>query len=154
MGKAELFINTEDGFSLVEIIVGVVVFGIMLSGLFGAYTSIRHSYATARQLNEMYTVLSACPEVDRALEFNSLSDSTNCYPNNTFQVENTTAAQTITYSPTINVTDTADLSSGDPLKTVPDSKIVEISLPFQKPNQSYTPLKLRLLITRNGIGQL
>jgi hypothetical protein len=139
---------------MVEVLVGIVIFGILVSGLMGAYTSIKHSYTTARQLNEMYTVLSACPEVDRALEFNSLSDSTNCYPNNTFKIENNVSAQSISYSPTIDVTETASLASGDPLKTIPDSKVVEITLPFQKPNENYTPLKLRLLITRNGIGQL
>jgi prepilin-type N-terminal cleavage/methylation domain-containing protein len=144
----------HSGFTMVEVLVGIVIFGILVSGLMGAYTSIKHSYTTARQLNEMYTVLSACPEVDRALEFNSLSDSTNCYPNNTFQIENNVSAQSISYSPTIDVTETAGLASGDPLKTIPDSKVVEITLPFQKPNENYTPLKLRLLITRNGIGQL
>jgi prepilin-type N-terminal cleavage/methylation domain-containing protein len=143
-----------NGFTMVEILVGIVVFGILVSGLMGAYSSVKHSYTTARQLNEMYTVLSACPEVDRALEFNSLSDSTNCYPNNTFQIENNVSAGSISYSPTIDVTETGSLASSDPLKPIPDSKVVEITLPFQKPNESYNPLKLRLLITRNGIGQL
>ncbi len=146
--------SNQDGFTLVELMVGVVLLGIMIAGLSAAYSAIRGSYATARQLNEMYTVLSACPEVDRALEYNSLTDSTNCYPNNTFQIENNASAGSISYTPNLTVTQTSDLASGDPLKTVPDSKIVHISLPFQGSNASATPLQLRLLITRNGIGQL
>ncbi len=154
MGISRRLAEKDSGFSMVEILVGIVIFGILVSGLMSAYTAIKRSYTTARQLNEMYTVLSACPEVDRALELNSLSDSTNCYPNNTFQIENNVSAKSISYSPAIDVTATSDLASGDALKNIPDSKVVEITLPFQAPNQSYTPLKLRLLITRNGIGQL
>lgn len=146
-------INTK-GFTVVEIIAGIIIFGIIVSGLLSAYKSIRYSYATARQLNEMYTVLSACPEVDRALEYTSLTGATNCYPNNSFRVENTTNAAFIDYAPTIDVVTTSSLPSGDPLKTIPDSKVVEIELPFLAPNENVTPLQLRLLITRNGIGQL
>jgi prepilin-type N-terminal cleavage/methylation domain-containing protein len=124
----------EHGFTAVEILVGIVLFGIIVTGLSSAYNSIRGSYTKARQLSEMYAVLSACPEVDRALEYSSLSGSTNCYPNNSFQVENSSAARSITYTP------------------VPDSKVVSITLPF--PNTaSAKPLQIRMLITRNGIGQ-
>jgi hypothetical protein len=142
----------EEGFTAVVIMVGLVFFGILVAGLTSAYTSIKSSYTTARQLSEMYTVLIACPEVDRALEYNSLSGATNCYPNNVFQVENTTNAQSITYSPSLTVTDTSALAASDPLQTVPDSKVVNISLAFPPPTKAQ-PLQLRLLITRNGIGQ-
>lgn len=141
----------ESGFTVVEIIVGIVLLSIMAIGLTTAYVAIRQSYTTARELSEMYIVLSACPEVDRALEFTSLSGSTNCYPNNSFQVENTTAARTITYTPSLTVVNTTSLNSSDPLYAVPDSKVVDISLPFRK--SAAQPLKLRMLITRNGIGQ-
>lgn len=144
--------QSEEGFTAVEILVGIVLFGILVAGLTSAYTSIKSSYTTARQLSEMYTVLSACPEVDRALEYNSLSGATNCYPNNVFQVEDTTNTQSITYSPSLTVTDTSALTAGDPLQTVPDSKVVNITLPFPAPTKA-TPLQLRMLITRNGIGQ-
>ncbi len=146
--------RANAGFTVVEILVGIVIFGIMVSGLMAAYKSIKFAYSTARQLNEMYTVLSACPEVDRALEYTSLTTSTNCYPNNTFDVENSTSGNTITYSPSLVVTPTSSLVSTDPLQTVPDSKVVAIELPFLPPNENATPLELRLLITRNGIGQL
>ena len=99
----------------------------------------------------MYAVLSACPEIDRALEYSTLSGSTNCFPNNTFQAEGGSGI-TITYSPTVTVTDTPSLASGDPLRTVPDSKVIQITVPFL--NSSDPPLQLRMLITRNGIGQL
>jgi type II secretory pathway pseudopilin PulG len=152
MKRGQKRIVSQDGFTIVELIAGMVLFAAMVAGLTISYVSLRHSYMVARQLNEMYTVLSACPEVDRALEYTSLSGSTNCYPNNSFQVENTTASRSITYTPTLTVTDTGSLASSDPLKAVPDSKVVKIVLPFPSPS-SAPALQLRMLITRNGIGQ-
>ena len=146
--------DNNAGFTIVELILACVIFPMIVIGVANVYNSVRSSYGAARQLNEMYAVLSACPELDRALEFNSLSAASNCAPNNTFQVENTTATKNRTYSPTIAVTDTTALPASDPLKTVPDSKVVDISVGFLPPNSSSTPLKLRILITRNGIGQL
>lgn len=143
----------QDGFTAVEVMAAIVVMGIVVGGLIGAYTSIRSSYVTARQLNEIYTVLSACPEVDRALEFNSLSSVTNCYPNNSFAAENG-GTGTITYSPALTVTNTGSLPPADPLSTIPDSKVVSISVGFPAPNKNAPPLQLRMLITRNGVGQL
>ncbi len=151
-GRHSWWARTEEGFTAVEILVGIVLFGILVAGLTSAYTSIKSTYTTARQLSEMYTVLSACPEVDRALEYNSLSGATNCYPNNVFQVENTTNTQSITYSPSLTVADTSTLASSDPLQGIPDSKVVTISLAFPSPTTA-PPLQLRMLITRNGIGQ-
>jgi prepilin-type N-terminal cleavage/methylation domain-containing protein len=150
--RSQWWVKSERGFTAVEILVGIVLFGILLAGLTSAYTSIKSSYTTARQLSEMYTVLSACPEVDRALEYTSLSGATNCYPNNVFQVENTTDTHSISYSPSLTVTDTSSLSASDPLQTVPDSKVVNITLAFPAPTNA-SPLQLRMLITRNGIGQ-
>ena len=147
-------IKLSRGFTVVEVLVGIVIFGIIVSGLMSAYKSVKSSYTAARQLNEMYTVLSACPEVDRALEYTSLSSSANCYPNNTFAVENSPTGGSVTYTPNITVTPTSSLDSADPLYNVPDSKIVAIELGFLAPNQNAQPLELRLLITRNGIGQL
>lgn len=143
----------QGGFTVVEFMAAIFVLAVIVTGLIDAYNSIRLSYTTARQLNEIYTVLSACPEVDRALEFNSLSSTNNCYPNNSFPAENG-GPGTITYSPDLTVTSTAALPSGDPLQTVPDSKVVSISVGFPAPNTSAPPLQLRMLITRNGIGQL
>jgi len=141
------------GFTAVEFMAAIVVLGIIVVGLIDAYTSIRNSYTTARQLNEIYTVLSACPEVDRALEFNSLTSTNNCYPNNSFSAENG-GPGTITYTPTLTVTNTSALPASDPLQTIPDSKVVSISVGYPAPNQNAPALKLRMLITRNGIGQL
>ncbi len=145
--------GNERGFSAVEFLVAAVVFGILASGIIQAFISIRHSYAVARQLNEMYTVLSACPEIDRALEFNSLSDTANCSPNNTFGHENGIAG-TRTYTPTLDVTLTTDptfVATGDPLRNIPDSKVVDVEVGF--PNKTSKPMELRMLITRNGVGQ-
>ncbi len=146
------FRHNEAGFSAVEFLLAAVVFGILVVGLSNAYKSMNFSYTVARQLNEMYTVLSACPEIDRALEFTALESTTNCSPNNTFRVEDAPGG-TITYSPVLTVTDTADLSSGDPLYGYPDSKIVDVKVGFPQTSSTQS-MELRLLITRNGIGQL
>ncbi len=147
-------LRTEaGGFTIVELVIACVVFPIIVVGISNAYESVTLSYKTARQLNEVYAVISACPEVDRALEFNSVSSTTNCFPNNTFKAEGSGANATITYSPTLTVTPTSSLAGTDPLQPVFDSKVIDISVSY--PNQpTKPPVKLRLLITRNGIGQL
>jgi prepilin-type N-terminal cleavage/methylation domain-containing protein len=144
--------GNQSGFSMIEVIIAIVVLPFVISGVSTAFNSIRQSYTLARQYNEIYTVLSACPELDRALEFSSLTNTTNCYPNNSFAAENGQTA-TISYSPSLTVTDTSSLTTGDPLKTIPDSKVVSISVGFPAPNTSRPALQLRMLITRNGIGQ-
>lgn len=141
------------GFTIVELLIACVIFPIIVVGISNAYESLTLSYRTAKQLNEIYAVISACPEVDRALEFNSVSSTTNCFPNNTFKAEGSGATATITYSPTLTVTPTPSLPNTDPLQTVFDSKVIDISVGY--PNEpTKPPVKLRLLITRNGIGQL
>jgi type II secretory pathway pseudopilin PulG len=146
-------IQDSQGFTIVELILACVIFPMVVIGVATAFTSLQRAYSTARQLNEIYAVLSACPELDRALEFNSLSTGTNCHPNDKFQVENTSGDATVTYNPEMTVTNTGDLPSGNPLKSVPDSKLVDLSVGFLKPNDSAPPLTMRILITRNGIGQ-
>lgn len=143
--------TSEKGFSAVEFLVAIVVFGILVIGLVNAYKSMLRSYTIARQLNEIYTVLSACPEIDRALEFTALASTSNCSPNNSFQVENAPGG-VVTYTPVLTVTDSSALPSGDPLKAFPDSKVVDVRVGF--PQSTIEPMKLRLLITRNGVGQL
>jgi prepilin-type N-terminal cleavage/methylation domain-containing protein len=145
--------SSQAGFTIVELIVSIVVFGILVSGLVSAYKSLRSGYTLARQYNEAYTVLSACPEVDRALEFNSISSATNCYPNNSFPVEDSSGG-TVTYSPQLTVTPTSSLAASDPLQGVPDSKVVNIQVSLPRPHSEAPALQLRMLITRNGIGQL
>lgn len=140
-----------DGFTIIELILAIAIFPIIVIGLSNAFDSVRKSYTTARQLNEMYTVLSACPEIDRALEFNSLSSTTNCFPNNSFTSEGA-GTTPITYTPNLTVTDTSALGATDPIRTTPDSKVVNISVGF--PNSTAAPMQLRMLVTRNGIGQL
>jgi prepilin-type N-terminal cleavage/methylation domain-containing protein len=144
--------HENSGFSIVELLLALAILPLMVLGISNAYNSIRHSYTLARQLNEMYAVLSACPELDRALEFNSLNNSANCYPNNSFAAEDGYTG-TISYAPSLTVTDTASLAGTDPLQAVPDSKVVSISVAYPAPNGSRPPLQLRMLITRNGIGQ-
>lgn len=140
------------GFTAVELLIAAVIFPIVVIGIADTYNALNRSYKIARQLNDIYAVLSACPEIDRALEFSSIGSSTNCYPNNTFNVEHGRTGQ-ITYAPTVSVVDTSALSSGDPLKLVPDTKVVNIDVAI--PSLSTTPhLQLKMLITRNGIGQL
>lgn len=147
-------INTrgdESGFSIVELVLATVIFPIIVIGMSNAFSAVNKAYTTARQLNEMYAVLSACPEIDRALEFASISDATNCFPNNSFRSEGA-GSSTITYTPNLTVTNTSALPSSDPLQTVPDSKVIFISVGYPQ-NPSAPPLQLRMLVTRNGIGQ-
>lgn len=137
---------------MIEVLVACIIVPLVVAGVVNSFNSVRHAYSVSKQLNEMYTVLSACPELDRALEFNSLSNTNNCYPNNSFPAENG-GNGIISYSPSLTVTDTSSLPSSDPLKSIPDSKVVSISVGFQPPNSSVPPVQLRMLITRNGIGQ-
>lgn len=142
--------KSQAGFTLVEMVLACVIFPFIVVGLSNGYDAIRRSYTVSKQLNEMYAVLSACPEIDRALEYDSLASTTNCFPNNTFLAEGG-GGSTISYSPTLTVTDTASLGASDALSTVPDSKVIKIDVAFQ--NQPTNKLELRMLITRGGIGQ-
>lgn len=141
------------GFTIVELVLACVIFPLIVVGIATSFNSLNHAYSTARQLNEIYEVLSACPELDRALEFNSLSSGSDCHPNDTFQVENTTASNTITYNPTMTVTNTSALPASDPLHAVPDSKVIDLKVGFQKPAGTNAELPMRILISRNGIAQ-
>ena len=140
------------GFTAVEMMVASVIFPIIVIGIANAYNALNNSYRTARQLNEMYAVLSACPEIDRALEFSSLSAASNCYPNNTFAREHDRGG-TSTYGPTVTVNDTSSLATGNPLKSIPDAKVINIDVAFPPPTTA-SNMQLRMVITRNGIGQL
>jgi hypothetical protein len=142
--------SRESGFTIVEMVLACAIFPIIVIGLSNGYDAIRRSYTVSKQLNEMYAVLSACPEIDRALEYDVLTNATNCFPNNTFQAEGGSGG-TITYEPSLTVTDTSALGSTDPLNTIPDSKVINITVDFQK--QSSNNLALKMLITRGGIGQ-
>lgn len=144
--------GAEEGFTIVEALVATAIFGILVATLITSLNSLRFSYTLARQYNEIYTVLSACPEIDRALQYNSVSSTTNCYPNNSFPAEDGQGG-TITYAPSVTVSDTSALPSNDPLQSVYDSKVLNISVGFPRPNTAVKPLQLRMLITRNGIGQ-
>jgi prepilin-type N-terminal cleavage/methylation domain-containing protein len=139
------------GFTIVEVVVATLIFSIFASGVMGALNSIRKSYSLSRQYNEMYAVLSACPEIDRALQYDALSSGTNCYPNNSFAVEES-GQGTLNYRPELSVQETTSLGNEDPLRLIPDSKVVNISVDYLK--SSDKPLQLKLLITRNGVGQL
>ena len=141
------------GFTIVELILATVIFPIIVIGIMTSYNAVRHAYMNAREYNEIYAVLSACPELDRALDYSVLSGTTNCYPNNSFTAED--AGNTIiTYTPQLSVTDTSSLPNTDPLQGIPDSKVVQVSVNFLRPFSAAPPVQLRMLITRNGLGQL
>lgn len=142
----------ERGFTLVEIILAAVIFPIIVTGIINAYQAVNKAYRISRQLNEIYTVLSACPELDRALDYTVLASGTNCYPNNSFKNEGNSGLIT-TYNPTLTVTDTTGLPNTDALYPIPDSKVVDVGVNYVM-DAAGTPLKLRLLITRGGVGQL
>jgi hypothetical protein len=152
MKRPAILTGKSDGFTMVEVLVSCIVFTIMVAAMISMQQSLRRSYTISRQYNEIYTVLSACPEVDRALEFDSISSTTNCYPNNSFPAEDG-GIGTISYSPSLTVTDTGSLPSSDPLQSIPDSKVVDIQVGFPRPNTNLPTIELRMLITRNGIAQ-
>jgi hypothetical protein len=140
----------RQGFTIVEIVTACVVFPIIVTTMYSAFRSISLDYTRARQFNEMYAVLSACPEIDRALDYDIVTGTNNCYPNNTFYGENGGTA-IFTYTPTLTVTQTSSLPGTDPLQVIPDSKVIDITV--SNPTSTGPPLELRMLITRNGIGQ-
>lgn len=142
--------NSEAGFSVVEILIVTVIVSTLFIGIANAFTNVSRTYTLTRQLNEMYAVLSSCPEIDRALQYDSISGTTNCFPNNVFKGEGMSGAK-ITYTPTLNVTPTTGLPVADPLYNIPDSKVVDISV--SNPTSAAQPWKIRLLVARNGIGQ-
>lgn len=127
-----------------------VIVSTLFIGIANAFNNVSQTYTLTRQLNEMYAVLSSCPEIDRALQYDSISGTTNCFPNNVFKGEGTGGA-TITYSPNLDVTPTSSLPNTDPLYNIPDSKVVDISV--ANPNSNSDPWEIRLLVARNGIGQ-
>jgi hypothetical protein len=143
--------TNSAGFTMVEVLTACIVFPMIVVSVYSAFRAISTEYTRARQFNDMYAVLSACPEIDRALDYDILSGTNNCYPNNTFYGENGGSA-VFTYTPTLTVTPVASLPNTDPLQSVPDSKVIDITV--RRLNSSAPPLELRMLITRNGIGQL
>jgi hypothetical protein len=148
--KSERGTLDESGFTIVEIVLVCVIMPLLVMSVAIAYNAIRSSYTISRQLNEVYSVLSACPEIDRALEYDSVTSATNCYPNNSFLSEGTTGA-TLVYNPTLTITNTSSLPNTDPLYAVPDSKVIDVKVGYYK--KTTQPFELRMLITRNGIGQ-
>lgn len=148
--NVEIPTEKKSGFSTVEIIIVMILVVILSGSVSYAFQNLMQTYAMTRQLNEIYAVLSSCPEIDRALQFENISGASNCFPNNIFQGEGVTAS-TITYHPTLSVKTTNTLPLTDPLYNVHDSKVVDVSV--SRPNSPNTAWKVRLLVTRNGIGQ-
>jgi hypothetical protein len=136
---------------MVEVITACVIFPMIVASLYSAFRAVSLSYVHARQFNEMYAVLSACPEIDRALDYDIVTGNNNSYPNNTFYGDNGGLAQ-YNYTPSLTVTPTSSLPNTDPLQGVPDSKIIDINV--SRLNSNAPAMELRMLITRNGIGQL
>jgi prepilin-type N-terminal cleavage/methylation domain-containing protein len=142
--------NNQKGFTIVEVVITIVVLPIIVVAITNAFMSLGHSYQITRQLNEMYAVLSACPEIDRALQYDVVTSATNCYPNNTFSSENG-GTTSFNYTPQLNVSTAVSLPNTDPLYNIQDSKVIDVNVGFI--DSSGKPLKMRLLISRNGISQ-
>lgn len=142
--------KNHRGFTMIEIVTACVIFPIIVVSTYSAFEAIKTDYTRARQFNEMYAVLSACPEIDRALDYDIVTGANNCYPNNTFYGEGGGSA-VFTYTPTLTVTPTGSLPNTDPLQAVPDSKVIDIKV--SRLNSAAPPMELRMLITRNGVGQ-
>lgn len=138
----------EAGFSIVEIVIGIVVMGFVIGGVAVAFDWLFKDYARSRELNEIYAALSGCPEIDRAMQYESII-STNCSPNDTFDAETATGNNDITYVTSSTPVLTSALATSDPAYGIPDSKVVDVTVT----PKNGAPWKIRLLISRNGIGQ-
>ena len=138
----------ESGFSIVEIIIGIALLGIVISGVALAFDWLFKDYAHSRELNEIYAALSGCPEIDRAMQYESIT-STNCSPNDTFDAEIAGGNSDITYVTSSAPILTSALAVDDPAYNIPDSKVVDVTV-TPKVGKTW---KVRLLISRNGIGQ-
>jgi type II secretory pathway pseudopilin PulG len=140
--------TSQAGFSIVEIVVGIVMLGFIIGGIALAFDWLIKDYARSRELNEIYAALSGCPEIDRAMQYESII-STNCSPNDTFDAETADGNNDITYVTSSAPVLTTALSPSDPAYNIPDSKVVDVTVT----PKSGSPWKIRLLISRNGIGQ-
>lgn len=140
--------TNQNGFSIVEIIIGIVLIGMIIGGVANAFDWLFKDYARSRELNEIYAALSGCPEIDRAMQYESII-STNCSPNDTFDAETATGNNDITYVTSSAPVLTSALAPSDPAYGIPDSKVVDVTVT----PKSGDPWKIRLLISRNGIGQ-
>jgi hypothetical protein len=138
----------SSGFSIVEVIIGIALLGMIIGGVALAFDWLFKDYARSRELNEIYAALSGCPEIDRAMQYESIT-STNCSPNDTFDAESAGGNNDITYVTSSSPVLTSALASSDPAYNIPDSKVVDVTV-TPKMGQ---PWKIRLLISRNGIGQ-
>jgi type II secretory pathway pseudopilin PulG len=138
----------QNGFTIVEIIIGIVLLGAVIGGVAVAFDWLFKDYARSRELNEIYAALSGCPEIDRAMQYESII-STNCSPNDTFDAEIATGNNDITYVTSSSPVLTSALAPSDPAYNIPDSKVVDVTV-TPKSSSSW---KIRLLISRNGIGQ-
>lgn len=149
----KLFLKNKKptGFTVIEIAVACAVFPLVVISTYAVFRAISTDYTRARQYNDIYAILSACPEIDRALDYDIVTGANNCYPNNTFYGENNGVA-IYNYTPSLTVTQTSSLPNTDPLQAVPDSKVIDIQV--SRINSSAPAMELRMLITRNGIGQL
>lgn len=140
--------TSSSGFSIVEIIIAIALLGIVIGGVAQAFDWLFKDYARSRELNEIYAALSGCPEIDRAMQFESIT-STNCSPNDTFDAETAGGNNDITYVTSSAPILTTALATTDPAYNIPDSKVVDVTV-TQKNGKQW---KIRLLISRNGIGQ-
>lgn len=122
--------------------------GIIIGGVAQAFDWLFKDYARSRALNEIYAALSGCPEIDRAMQYESII-STNCSPNDTFDAEIATGNNDINYVTSSAPVLTSALAPSDPAYGIPDSKVVDVTV---TPDTG-SPWKIRLLISRNGIGQ-
>lgn len=140
--------NKQSGFTVVEVLVAIVVLGIMITGVALGFQWLIGDYAKSREYNEIYAALSGCPEIDRAMQYESIV-STNCSPNDTFDSETASGNNDIAYNTSSIPQLTSSLNSADPVYNVPNAKVIDVVV---TPKKGHV-WKIRLLVSRNGIGQ-
>lgn len=139
---------SEDGFTIAEVVVGIIVFSIVAVACWQTIVIMRRNYAQTRQMNDVAAAMLTFPELNRGLRYESINNAT-FTPDIPIRSEGQSGSS-ITYKPTVTIQDSSSVSE---TSTVPNSKVIDVSIPYRGMGGNVQPIKLRLLIARNGIGQ-
>lgn len=137
------------GFTVTELLVATVVLPIFIIGFSQALNLLRDSYATSKQINDILSVISIDPELDRGIRYQNLT--------NTNVIKTTTVADeggaNRNYTSTLVIQDNTSVNeSGITINTLPSLKVLDVSSNYRR-GSTTEPMKFRLLIAPGGIGQ-
>lgn len=145
---AKRLLKNQKGFTIVELLVGILVFGVVAVAAWQTAVVLRSNYAQTRQLNDITTAMLTFPELNRGLRYESITNEQYVADIN-LRAEGA-GGGIINYKPTVTVRDSSQVPE---TSTIPDSKVVDVEIPYRTSSGTTQPHRLRLLIARNGIGQ-